>query len=93
VQSARVDRQRASENLQPVVRQFIRSENLKGRRVSLDRVGLFLLSEHEHGIDIPKMTLWRGIKRCGFSHGEGRRRNSLKEQDRVILARRNYLRG
>jgi transposase len=59
--------------------------------VSLDRVGRFLLSEH--GIDIPKMTLWRGIKRWGFSHGEGRRRNSLKEQDRVILARRNYLRA
>lgn len=79
------------ENLQPVVRQFIRTENLKGRRVSIDRVGRFLLSEH--GIDIPKMTLWRGIKRWGFSHGEGRRRNSLKEQDRVILARRNYLRA
>ena len=83
--------ERLLENVQPVVRQFIRSENLKGRRVSLDLVGRFLLSEH--GIDIPRMTLWRAIKRWGFTHGEGRRRNSLKEQDRVILARRNYLRA
>ena len=82
---------RLLENLQPVVRRFIRSENLKGRRVSIDLVGRFLLSEH--GIEIPRMTLWRAIKRWGFTHGEGRRRNSLKEQDRVILARRNYLRG
>lgn len=82
--------ERLLENLQPVVRQFIRSENLKGQRVSLDLVGQFLVSEHD--IDIPKMTLWRAINRWGFTHGEGRRRNSLKEQDRVILARRNYLR-
>ncbi|MCJ7687402.1 MAG: hypothetical protein MUO68_24265, partial [Desulfobacteraceae bacterium] len=79
--------ERLLENVQPVVRRFIRSENLKGRRVSLDLVGRFLLSEH--GVDIPRMTLWRAIKRWGFTHGEGRRRNSLKEQDRVILARRN----
>jgi transposase len=83
--------ERVLENVQPVVRQFIRSENLKGQRVSLDMVGHFLLSEH--GIDVPRMTLWRAIKRWGFTHGEGRRRNSLKEQDRVILARRYYLRA
>jgi transposase len=77
-------------NIQPIVRQFIRSENLKGRRVSIKRVGTFLNSEHS--IDIPQMTLWRALKRWGFTHGEGRRRDSLKEQDRVILARRHYLR-
>ena len=77
--------------VQPIVREFIRTENLGGRRVSLDRVCKFLNSEHE--IDIPKMTLWRALNRWGFSHGEGRRRDSLKEQDRVILARREYLRA
>ena len=30
---------RISPNIQPVVRQFIRTENLDGRRVSIDRVG------------------------------------------------------
>jgi hypothetical protein len=37
------------------------------------------------------MTLWRALNRWGFNHGEGRRRDSLKEQNRVILARRKYL--
>jgi len=76
---------------QPIVREFVRNENLGGRRVSIDRVCKFLNSKH--GIDIPKMTLWRALNRWGFNHGEGRRRNSLKEQDRIILARREYLRA
>jgi len=76
---------------QPIVREFIRTENLGGRRVSIDRVCKFLISEH--GIYIAKMTLWRALNRWGFNHGEGRRRDSLKEQDRVILARREYLRA
>ncbi|MBC8470189.1 MAG: transposase [Planctomycetes bacterium] len=77
--------------VQPIVRQFIRNKNLGGQRVSIDRVVKFLMAEHE--IEIPKMTLWRALKRWGFTHGEGRRRDSLKEQDRVILARRDYLRA
>ena len=77
--------------MQPIIRQFIRTENLNGRRVSIERVGAFLSSEH--GVDIPKTTLWRALYRWGFTHGEGRRRDSLKEQDRVILTRRNYLRA
>ena len=76
---------------QPIVREFIRTENLGGRRVSIDRVCKFMNSKH--GIDIPKMTLWRALNRWGFNHGKGRRRNSLKEQDRIILARREYLRA
>ena len=44
---------------QPIVREFIRTENLGGRRVSIDRVCKFLTSEH--GINIPKMTLWRAL--------------------------------
>ncbi len=76
--------------VQPIVRQFIRTENLGGRRVSIERVLKFLKSEHE--VDIPKTTFWRALNRWGFTHGEGRRRDSLKEQDRVIMARRNYLR-
>lgn len=76
---------------QPIVREFIRSENLRGRRVSIDRVRQYLIGEK--GIDIPKMTLWRALNRWGFNHGEGRRRSSLREQARVILARREYLRS
>ena len=76
--------------VQPIVRGFIRTENLGGRRVSIERVLRFLKSDHE--VEIPKTTFWRALNRWGFTHGEGRRRDSLKEQDRVITARRNYLR-
>ena len=82
---------RISLNIQPVVRQFIRAENLLGRRVSIERVGSYLHTRH--GIETPKTTLWRALKRWGFTYGEGQRRDSLKEQDRVILARRDYLRA
>ncbi len=77
-------------NLQPVVRQFIRTENLDGRDVSINRVRQFLFKEHK--CDIPKTNLWRALNRWGFTHGEGIRRDSLKEKDYVILARRRYLR-
>lgn len=80
-----------SQNVQPIVRQYIRSRNLEGLRVSISRVREYLLSDHS--VDISKMTLWRALNRWGFTHGAGRRRDSLKEQDRVILARREYLRA
>ena len=77
-------------NLQPVVRKFVREENLNGRKVCLEGVKTFLDSECK--THIPKTTLWRVLKRWGFTHGEGRRRDALKEQDHVIIARREYLR-
>jgi transposase len=82
---------RIGPSVQPTVRQFVREENLEGRRVSVEKVGSYLSTEHD--IKVPKTTLWRALNRWGFTHGEGRRRDSLKEQDRVILARRDYLRA
>lgn len=80
-----------SAGLQPVVRAFIRAENLSGMRVSVERVRAHLAEECE--VDVPKMTLWRALRRWGFTYGQGRRRECLKEQDRVIRARREYLRA
>lgn len=77
-------------NVQTIVRQFVRSQNLEGQRVSVERIKKFLQSKHS--VDIPKMNLWRALNRWGFGYGEGRRRDSLKEQDYVIMARRKYLR-
>ena len=51
-------------NAQPVVRHFIRSENLAGQKVSVGRVRQYLKTEH--GVEIPKMTLWRALKRWGW---------------------------
>ncbi len=78
-------------NVQPLVRQFIRSENMLGKRVSIEKLRKHLSSEYD--IEIPRMTLWRALKRWGFTHGAGRRRDALKEQNHVILARRKYLRA
>ena len=79
------------QNAQPVVRRFIREQNLDGQRVSVNRVRNHLADEY--GVKLSKTTLWRGLNRWGFTFGQGRRRDSLKEQDRVIRARRDYLRA
>ena len=76
--------------IQPVVRAFIRSENLAGKQVSIERVRTHVRESCE--IDIPKVTLWRALRRWGFTYGQGRRRDSLKEQEHVLRARREYLR-
>ena len=76
--------------MQPPVRAFIHTENLSGKRVSIERVRAYLIENYE--VDIPKMTLWRALRRWGFTYGQGRRRDSLKEQNHVICARREYLR-
>jgi hypothetical protein len=80
-----------SQHLQPVVRAFIRAANLKGQRVSIDRVRLFLMEECQ--IEIPRATLGRTRSRWGCVHGEGRRWCALKEQSDVVHARRAYLRA
>lgn len=78
------------QNAQVAVRNFVRSKNLVGQRVSVEEVRRHLSGEHD--IKVDKSTLWRGLKRWGFTFGEGRRRESLKEQDYVIHNRRAYLR-
>lgn len=81
---------RIAVNLQPVIRQYIRSENLKGRRVSLQKLHNYV--RVEHAVEIATTTLWRSLQRWGFAYGIGTRRSSLRERDTVILARRKYLR-
>lgn len=78
------------EGVQGLVRDFVRGQNLLGRRVSIEKLRGHL--KDEHGIEFEKTTLWRGLNRWGFTFGVGRRRDSLREQDYVINARRQYLR-
>ena len=77
--------------LQPVVRQYIRSQNLKGQHVSVDLVRNHLVGINSN-YNFPTTTLWRTLSRWGFTYGIGKRRSALKERDYVILARRRYLR-
>jgi transposase len=78
-------------DLQPVVRQYIRGQNLKGQHVSVELVRE-RLAKINPDYAFPATTLWRALSRWGFTYGTGRRRSALKERDYVILARRRYLR-
>ena len=79
-----------SPNLQPIIREYIRSKNLQGQHVSIEKVKNYLAECHN--AEIATTTLWRALQRWGFTYGVGKRRTSLKERDDVILARREYLR-
>ncbi len=78
-------------DLQPVVRQYIRAQNLKGQHVSVELVRDHL-AKIKPEYEFPSTTLWRALSRWGFTYGTGKRRSALKERDYVILARRRYLR-
>jgi transposase len=78
------------ESMQVFARDFIRSQNLIGARVSVEKVRTYI--KDEYNIEVNKTTLWRALKRWGFTFGVGRRRDSLKEKDYVVHARRAYLR-
>jgi transposase len=79
------------QSLQPVVRKYIRSQNIKGEHVSIELVRKYLLKQ-DTTYNFPTTTLWRTLNRWGFTYGVGKRRSALKERDYVILARRRYLR-
>lgn len=81
---------RLSCNLQPVIREFIRDKNLKGRKIGAEQIQDYLFKKHD--IEIPMSTLLRSLNRLGFTYGIGKRRSTLKERDYVVLARRRYLR-
>jgi hypothetical protein len=81
---------RAAMNLQPVIGEYIRTKNLAGHRVGIEKLRHYLLETHR--ADIPPVTLWRTLQRWGFTYGTGKRRSALKEHDYVVLARRRYLR-
>ena len=77
-------------NLQTVVREYIRAMNLAGQRVGIEKLRAYLGQEHQ--AKIPRMTLWRALRRWGYVHGNGKPRSALRERDYVVLARRHYLR-
>jgi len=95
LKSGAVHRGRPSFTLQPgveaVVRKFVREENSKGHQVTLDFIGKHLTSI-ESPDKISHTTLWRALVRWGFEFNTGTRSSQLKESDRIIIQRRQYLR-
>lgn len=73
-----------------IVRDYIRKKNLNGQYVSVETVRELLTQDYN--ADFSPITIWRTLKRWGFTYGTGKRRSALKERDYVILARRQYLR-
>lgn len=82
---------RVGSALETVIRQRVRELNRRGEAVSIRSLRSWLSSAGEAG-EISLKTLWRTLYRMGFVYGPSKRRSTLKEQDYVIIARREYLR-
>ena len=54
----------AAVNLQPVIREYVRTKNLAGQRVGVEKLREFLFDTH--GADIAPVTLWRTLQRWVF---------------------------
>lgn len=76
--------------VESTVRDFVRNANKNGEIVTLETIKVCLEKELGTAIAIP--TLWRALSRWGFEFGEGVRSAQLKESERVVIQRRQYLR-
>jgi transposase len=72
------------------VRKLIRDANKSGDQITLDSIAKQLTDTISH--KIASSTLWRALLRWGFEFGSGTRSAQLKESERIILKRRQYLR-
>jgi len=77
--------------IESVVRKFIRERNQNGEQITLEEIVRHL---SDGGVDakIAISTLWRALARWGFEFDAGTRSAQLKESDRIIIQRRQYLR-
>jgi transposase len=74
----------------PPVRQFIRRANKNGDQVNIEIIRRYMRNELH--CDVAHTTLWRALQRWGFEFGTGVRSAQLKESERIIILRRQYLR-
>lgn len=76
--------------METLVRKFIRKANKEGRQINVDIVRNYM--RDELFCDVAHTTLWRALQRWGFEFGTGVRSAQLKESERIIIQRRQYLR-
>lgn len=74
----------------PPVRQFIRMANRNGDQVNIEIIRRYMRDELH--CDVAHTTLWRALQRWGFEFGTGVRSAQLKESERIVILRRQYLR-
>ena len=72
------------------VRQFIRRANRNGDQVNIEIIRRYM----RDGLhcDVAHTTLWRALQRWGFEFGTGVRSAQIKESERIVILRRQYLR-
>ena len=75
--------------VQPV-RRFIRKANRDGDQVNVEIIRRYMREELH--CEVAHTTLWRALQRWGFEFGTGVRSAHLKESERIIILRRQYLR-
>jgi len=74
----------------PPVRQFIRTANKNGDQVNIKIIRRYMRDELH--CEVAHTTLWRALQRWGFEFGTGIRSAQLKESERIVILRRQYLR-
>ena len=74
----------------PPVRQFIRTANKNGDQVNIKIIRRYMRDELH--CEVAPTTLWRALQRWGFEFGTGIRSAQLKENERIVILRRQYLR-
>ena len=79
-----------SSSVVPDVRQFIRRANRNGEQVNVEITRRYMRDELH--CDVAHTTLWRALQRWGFEFGTGVRSALLKESERIVILRRQYLR-
>ena len=72
------------------VRQFIRRANRNGDQVNIEIIRRYIGDELH--CDVAHTTLWRALQRWGFEFGTGVRSAQIKESERIVILRRQYLR-
>ena len=78
------------DGIEPIIRKFIRTANQNGEQVNVKIISQFI--KDTLNFDISHTTLWRALQRWGFEFGTGIRSAQLKESERVVIMRRQYLR-
>lgn len=76
--------------IEPLIRQFIRRANRNGDQVNIEIIRHFMRDELH--FEVARTTLWRALQRWGFEFGTGLRSAQLKESERIVIMRRQYLR-
>lgn len=76
--------------IEPIIRRFVRNANRNGEQVNIDIIRKYM--KDELNCDVAHTTLWRTLQRWGFEFGKGIRSAQLKESERIVILRRQYLR-